>query len=216
MSACSNKQTRRETLPAATPLWLGDGIMLLRNAHTDAVIVVASAGFALGGLLLIRTGNWLGWWLLLASSLGAAAAILRPVFDRFGAPTHDDSIELSPWGVRRFHPDGRFEAMSWAELSQVSVSTTPNADDGEDVHIRLNGRDQHTMQVAHTLAVESGLLAALATRLQAFDHDAMVEALTRGQNSIAVLWRAPRRMTESREKAQHQRARKARSLRAAS
>jgi hypothetical protein len=207
---------RRQTLPAATPLWHGDGIMLLRNAHTDAVIVVASAGFALGGLLLLRTGNWLGWWLLLASSLGAAAAILRPVFDRFGAPAHDDSLELSAWGVRRFNPDGRFEAMSWNDLSRVSVSTTPNADDGEDVHIRLDGRAEHTLQVAHTLAVESGLLTELATRLEAFDQDAMVEALTRGQNSIAVLWRAPRAVSQGREKSHQQRTRKARSLRAAS
>jgi hypothetical protein len=207
---------RRETLPAATPLWHGDGIMFLRNAHTDAVTVVTAAGFALGGLLLLRTGNSLGWWFLIASSVGAAMAILRPLIGRFVRPVHDDSIELSSWGVRRFNPDGHLEAMSWDELSQVSVSTTPDAADGEDVHIRLNGRDQHAVQIAHTLAVESGLLAELAMRLRAFDHDAMVEALTQGRDSVAVLWRAPRRVQQGQEKPQHRRTRARTSFRAAS
>lgn len=188
--------------------------MFLRNSHTDAVSVVASAGFALGGFLLLRTGNSLGWWLLLASSTGAAVAMLRPLIDRFEGPAHDDSIELSSWGLRRFKPDGHVEAMSWDDLSQVSVSTTPDAEDGEDVHIRLNGRDQQAVQVAHTLAVESGLLAELATRLRAFDHDAMVDALTRGHDSVAVLWRAPRQLVQGREKRQVRRTRT--SLRAAS
>lgn len=166
--------------------------MFLPHARTDVAIFVASAGIALGGLLMLQNENLLGWWLLLASGAAAAVYILRPVFHQSDIAKQDESIEVGAWGISRFTPDGRFEALSRDELSQVSVSTAPDAEDCEDVHIRLSGGGHRSVQVAHTVAVESGLLAELATRLRGFDHDAMVEALTRGHDSVAVLWRAPR------------------------
>ncbi len=165
--------------------------MTLRNARPDAATIVASAGLALGGFLFLRFDNPDGWWLLFASGSALALAILRPALTASTRPTDLESIDLTSWGVRRFDRQGRLEAVSWDDLSEVSVTTTPDGDDGEDVHIQLTGRDAHAVRVAHTVAVESGLLAELATRLRAFDNEAMVDALTYGRDSIAVLWRAP-------------------------
>jgi hypothetical protein len=167
--------------------------MILPHARTDVTIIVASAAIALGGIRMLQHDNLLGWWLLAASVAAVAAVyILRLVLRRFEAVPQEESIEVSAWGVRRFVPGGRLEALSWDELSQVSVSTAPDAEDGEDVHLRLSGGEDRAVQVAHTMAVESGLLAELATRLRGFDQGAMVEALTHGHNSVSVLWRAPR------------------------
>jgi hypothetical protein len=167
--------------------------MILPHARTDVAIVVASAAIALGGIRMLQHDNLLGWWLLAASVAAVAAVyILRLVLRRFEAVPQEESLEVSAWGVRRFVPGGRLEALSWDDLSQVSVSTAPDAEDGEDVHLRLSGGEDRAVQVAHTMAVESGLLAELATRLRGFDQSAMVEALTHGHNSVAVLWRAPR------------------------
>lgn len=167
--------------------------MFLPHARTDVAIIVASAGIALGGIRMLQNDNLLGWWLLLASVAAVAAVyILRLVLRQFEAVPQEESIEVSAWGVRRFVSGGRFDALSWDELSQVSLSTAPDAEDGEDVHLRLSGGDERSVQVAHTMAVESGLLAELATRLRGFDQGAMVEALTRDHDSVSVLWRAPR------------------------
>ncbi len=172
--------------------------MTLQNTRLDAATIVASAGLALGGFLFLRLDNPDGWWLLLASGGFLAVTLLRPALTASERPTDLESIDLTSWGVRRFDREGRLEAVSWDDLSEVSVTTTPDGDDGEDVHIQLTGRDAHAVRVAHTVAVESGLLAELATRLRAFDNEAMVDALTRGHDSVAVLWTAPRQPSRGR------------------
>ena len=183
--------------PTAMTLWNGDETMSLPTSRTNAVMIVLSAGLAIGGFLFLRNGNTLGWSFLLACSFTGALAVLHPVYVRFKRTEHDESIEVTSWGVRRYDRDGGLEALSWDDLAEVSVTTTADIEDGEDVHVRLSGGG-HAVRVAHTLAVESGLLAELATRLRAFDNEAMVEALTRGIDSVAVLWSAPRQTSRSR------------------
>lgn len=172
--------------------------MLLPRSRANAVMIVMSAGFALAGFLFLRSSNPLGWLFLLACSVAAALAVLRPAYMRFKRTEHDESLEVTSWGVRRYDRDGRLEALSWDDLAEVAVTTTADVDDGEDVHVSLNGRGGQAVRVSHTLAVESGLLAELATRLRAFDNEAMVDAMTRGLDSVAVLWSASRPTSRGR------------------
>ncbi len=179
-------------------LWNGDEMTFLPTSRAAAVTIFMSAGLAIGGFLFIRTSNPLGWWLLLGCCFTVALSVLRPALMRSEYSEQDESVEVTSWGVRRFDRDGRLESQSWDDLAEVSVTTTADAEDGEDVHVRLDGRGGHAVRVAHTLAVESGLLAELATRLRDFDNDAMVDALTRGHDSVAVLWSSPRPMLRGR------------------
>ena len=166
--------------------------MLLRTSRTDAFAVAASAVLAIGGMLIVLSGEPAGWWLLLACSLTAALVILRPfVQSADNRDSAGETLDISPWGVRRFDRAGLHEAVSWADLSEVAVVTTAEEDDTEDVYLVLRGRHNNGLMVPHSLAVESGILSELHLRLSDFDSQAFIDALSSTVDKTFVLWRAP-------------------------
>jgi hypothetical protein len=164
--------------------------MLLRTSRTDAIAIAASVVFAIGGMLFVGSGNAAGWWLLLACSLTSALVILRPLVSM---PNENDgeSLDISPWGVRRHDGTGLHEAVSWSDLSEVAVVTTADTPDTEDVYLVLRGRNHNRLVVPHSLAVESGILSELHLRLSEFDSEAFIDALSSTVDKVFVLWRAP-------------------------
>jgi hypothetical protein len=166
--------------------------MLLRTSRTDAMLIAASAVFALGGMLLARSGDVTGWWILLACTCSAAAILLRPQFTAGDLRADDDLLDVSSWGVRRFGADGLHEAVSWPDLLEVAVATSARTMDEEDVYVVLRGRFGNDVSVPHSLAVESGVLTALQLRLNGFNDAAFIDALTSTGEGLFVLWRAPR------------------------
>jgi hypothetical protein len=171
--------------------------MLLRTSRTDAYAIAASSVLALGGMLIVRNGNLVGWWILLVFSCTAVLVLLRPYLPSFRSDTDPDSLELSAWGVRRFDSGGLHEAVSWSDLREVSVVTTAPAPDDEDIYVLLCGHDDNRVMIPHTLAVESGVLSELHLRLQGFDDSAFIAALSSSAEGLFVLWRAPRPATYS-------------------
>jgi hypothetical protein len=171
--------------------------MLLRTSRTEATLVGASAVLALSGMLIVRSGNMAGWWMLLAFSCTAVLVLLRPYLPSFRADAADESVELSAWGVRLLDEQGLHEAVSWTDLREVAVVTTAPQPDDEDIYILLRGHDDNRVMVPHTLAVESGVLNALRLRLQGFDDSAFISALGSTAEGMFVLWRAPRLVTSS-------------------
>ena len=165
--------------------------MLLRTSRTDAFAIAASAVLAIGGMLIVRNGEPAGWWLLLACSLTAAVVILRPFVPTVDRDSAGETLDISPWGVRRFDHAGLHEAVSWADLSEVAVVTTAEEDDTEDVYLVLRGRHNNGLMVPHSLAVESGILSELHLRLSEFDSQAFIDALSSTVDKTFVLWRAP-------------------------
>lgn len=164
--------------------------MLLRTSRSDAITIAASAVLAIGGMLIIRSGESAGWWLLLGCSLTAALVILRPFAPSSERDADGEALDVSPWGVRRYDHAGLHEAVSWADLSEVAVVTTAEDRDIEDVYLVLRGRNNNGVIVPHSLAVESGILSELHLRLSDFDSQAFIDALASTVSKEFVLWRA--------------------------
>ncbi len=165
--------------------------MLLRNFRMDAFFVAASAALALGGMLIARNGDASGWWILLAFSCSALLVAVRPYLPALERESDGESIDVTPWGVRRYDDQGLHEAVSWPDLTEVAVVTSRSTADGEDVHLLLRGQHENGVVIPHTLAVEAGLLTALEHRLRDFDNEALVNALMSPDDGAYVLWRAP-------------------------
>jgi hypothetical protein len=175
----------------ATTLWDQERTMLLRTSRSDAYVIAASAVLALSGMLIVRHGDVVGWWLLIACSLSAAVVMLRPFLPGFEREPDGETLDISPWGVRRFDNAGLHEAVSWSDLSEVAVVTSAEGPTVEDVYLVLRGRNNNGLIVPHTLAVESGILSELHLRLSDFDSQAFIDALASDTDKVFVLWRAP-------------------------
>lgn len=168
--------------------------MLLRTSRIrpDVFAIGASAVLALGGMYIVRNGDPFGWWILLACSCTAALLLLRPHLPFLEREPDGETLDVTPWGVRRFDQAGLHEAVSWSDLSEVSVVTMNDGPDVEDVHVLLRGRANTGVLIPHTMAVESGVLTELELRLPDFDNAAFIDAMTSTKDGVFVLWRAPR------------------------
>jgi hypothetical protein len=163
-----------------------------RTSRSDAYAIATAAALGIGGMLLIRSGGGTGWWVLLAFSCAAALMFVRPFLPSFTPRPETETVDVTPWGVRRFDHDGLHEAVSWSDLSEVAVVTNRASHEDEDVYLILQGEGDNGVMVPHTLAVESGLFRDLETRLRGFDLSAFVKAMTSNADGVFVLWRAPR------------------------
>jgi hypothetical protein len=186
------RRCRRAGIAAtATTLCDQERDMLQRTPRSDVYAIAASAILAIGGMFVVRSGEVAGWWLLLACSLTAGLIILKPIVPTVDRENDGEALDISPWGVRRYDATGLHEAVSWADLSEVAVVTTPEDEDAEDVYLVLRGRSSNGLIVPHTLAVESGILSELHLRLSDFDSQGFIDALASTAEKMFVLWRAP-------------------------
>ncbi len=166
--------------------------MIPRTSRMDASIIAASAVLAIGGMLIVRRGEPLGWLLLGLCSVAVAFVVLRPLFPTADPGTDGDALDVTPWGISRHNDTGTHEAVSWNDLTEVSVVTTVDAlEDDEDIHLVLRGKEGSGVVIPHTLAVESGVITELQLRLSEFDNQAFLDAMMSAVNNVFVLWRAP-------------------------
>lgn len=165
--------------------------MVLQKSRTDAITIAEAAVLAVGGLLIIRSGDSAGWFLLLACSFAATLVLIKPFLSGVERDVDPESLDISPWGVRRFNQAGMHEAVSWSDLREVAVVTAPEDAELDDVYLVLRGRTNDGVIVPHSLAVESGILSELHLRLSEFDSQAFVDAMACTVEKVFVLWRAP-------------------------
>jgi hypothetical protein len=164
--------------------------MLLRHTRSDAYAIAGSAAIAIGGVLAIRSGDNVGWWILAAFICTAAVYLARPWFLSEERVRDDESIDISSWGVRRSGENGLRESVAWNDLTEVAVLTTAGGSFTEDVFIVMRGLGNDGVVVPHTLAVESGVLTELQSRLPDFDNETFVSALQCKRDDVFVVWRA--------------------------
>lgn len=99
-------------------------------------------------------------------------------------------ITVDDEGVRRLLADGTEESVSWTDLSEVAIRTTPEGPWKEDVFFLLmkDGGGGCAVPAGHPSADE------LMSRLQSmtdFDNDAFVEAMTTTEDGLFVVWQRP-------------------------
>jgi hypothetical protein len=101
--------------------------------------------------------------------------------------THPGEITVDEDGVRRQLADGSEESVTWTNLSEVAIRTTPEGPWKEDVFFLLvkEGGGGCAVPAGHPSA------DALMSRLQSmpgFDNDAFVEAMTTLDDGLFVVW----------------------------
>lgn len=101
--------------------------------------------------------------------------------------THPGEITVDEDGVRRQLADGNEESVTWTNLSEVAIRTTPEGPWKEDVFFLLvkEGGGGCAVPAGHPSA------DALMGRLQSmpgFDNDAFVEAMTTLDDGLFVIW----------------------------
>ena len=165
--------------------------MVLQQSRTDAITIAEAAVLAVGGLLIIRSGDSAGWFLLLACTFAATLVLIKPFVPSAEPDVDPEALDISPWGVRRYNQAGMHEAVSWSDLREVAVVTAPEDAELDDVYLVLRGRTNDGVIVPHSLAVESGILSELHLRLSEFDSQAFIDAMACTVEKVFVLWRAP-------------------------
>nr|WP_143229447.1 hypothetical protein [Actinophytocola xanthii] len=101
--------------------------------------------------------------------------------------SNNSGITVDDDGVRRLLADGTEESVTWADLAEVAIRTTPEGPWKEDVFfllVRTGGGG---------CAVPAGDPSAddLMNRLQSmpgFDNDAFIEAMTTQEDGLFVVW----------------------------
>jgi hypothetical protein len=100
-------------------------------------------------------------------------------------------ITVDDDGVRRLLADGTEESVTWANLAEVAIRTTPEGPWKEDVFFLL------VRSGGGGCAVPAGdpSADALMSRLQSlpgFDNEAFVEAMTTMDDGLCVVWQRSR------------------------
>jgi hypothetical protein len=163
--------------------------MLLRTTRSDTYAIAGSAALAVGGVMAVRSGDNVGWWILAAFICTAAVFLARPWFSAEERTRDDETIDITTWGVRRSGESGLRESVAWSDLTEVAVLTTAGGSFTEDVFIVMRGLGNDGVVVPHTLAVESGVLSELQARLPDFDNVTFVSALSCKRDDVFVVWR---------------------------
>jgi hypothetical protein len=164
--------------------------MLLRNTRSDSYAIAGSAVLAIGGVMAVRSGDNVGWWILAAFICTAAVCLARPWFLSEERARDDETIDITSWGVRRSGENGLRESVAWNDLTEVAVLTTAGGPFTEDVFIVMRGLGNDGVVVPHTMAVESGVLTELQSRLPDFDNVTFMNALQCTRDDVFVVWRA--------------------------
>jgi hypothetical protein len=100
-------------------------------------------------------------------------------------------ITVDDDGVRRLLADGTEESVTWADLAEVAIRTTPEGPWKEDVFFLL------VRSGGGGCAVPAGdpSADALMSRLQSlpgFDNEAFIEAMTTMDDGLFVVWQRNR------------------------
>ena len=99
----------------------------------------------------------------------------------------NSGITVDDDGVRRLLADGTEESVTWIDLAEVAIRTTPEGPWKEDTFFLLvqEGGGGCAVPAGHPSA------DALMSRLQSlpdFDNDAFVEAMTTIEDGLFVVW----------------------------
>ena len=96
-------------------------------------------------------------------------------------------ITVDDLGVRRELADGSEESVTWEDLKEVAIRTTPDGPWDEDVFFLLVSATGSGCAVPAGDPAADRLMSRLQT-LPGFDNDAFVEAMTTTADGLFVCW----------------------------
>ncbi len=99
-------------------------------------------------------------------------------------------ITVDEDGVRRHLADGTEESVSWPDLAEVAIRTTPEGPWKEDVFFLLMRAGGGGCAVPAGDPAADDLMGRLQS-LPEFDNDAFIEAMTTTEDGLFVVWQRP-------------------------
>jgi hypothetical protein len=103
------------------------------------------------------------------------------------AESGQPGITVDEDGVRRRLADGSEESVSWAQLKEVAIRTTPEGPWQEDVFFLLIGEGGGGCAVPAGHPAADDLMGRLQS-LPGFDNEAFIEAMTTTEDGLFVVW----------------------------
>nr|WP_026317016.1 hypothetical protein [Actinokineospora enzanensis] len=104
-----------------------------------------------------------------------------------GRVSGNSGITVDDRGVRRLLADGTEESVSWSDLAEVAIRTTPESPWKEDVFFLLMRAGGGGCAVPAGDPSADDLMGRLQS-LPNFDNEAFIEAMTTTEDGLFVIW----------------------------
>jgi hypothetical protein len=149
-------------------------------------VTIVSAAFLLLGIALRDEVPWYATAFFGVCLVGGVLSIFGIPRER---PMDTGQLTIDDVGITRTARKLR-EHVPWADIVRVRIMTNDHGPWLEDVFFVVDGKNGQGCVVPHDLAVRSGLLEALQTRLDSVDSATVIEAMTSVENRIFTIWEA--------------------------
>lgn len=149
---------------------------------------VGSAVFVLAGIALRDRIPWYATAFFAVCLVAGLLAIRGGRRDDGARPEH---LAIDDVGITRTARNLR-EHVAWVDIARVRIVTTDQGPWLEDVRFVVDGKSGGGCVVPHDLAVRSGLLEALQSRLAGVDHAAVIAAMGSVERREFTIWEANR------------------------
>jgi hypothetical protein len=159
-----------------------------QRKREGALVALVSAVFVLIGVAL---GDPVPWYVTAFFAACLVAGLLGMLGIRPKDPPPTDILTIDDAGITRTAP-GLREHVAWADIARVRIMTTDQGPWLEDVFFVVDAKDGSGCVVTHDLAVRSGLLESLQSRLPGVNSAAVIEAMTSAENRVFTIWEAKR------------------------
>lgn len=149
-------------------------------------VTIVSALFVLLGIALRDEVPWYATAFFGVCLLGGVLGIFGFPRER---PAETGQLTIDDAGITRTARKLR-EHVPWADIVRVRIMTNDQGPWLEDVFFVVDGKNGQGCVVPHDLAVRSGLLEALQTRLEGVNSAAVIEAMLSVDNQVFTIWEA--------------------------
>jgi hypothetical protein len=161
----------------------GDGQRRRREA---VLLSLVSVVFVFVGVAL---GKRVPWYATAFFVVCLVVGLLSILGFRAKDPAPTEHLAIDDVGITRTAPHLR-EQVAWVDIARVRIMTTDQGPLREDVFFLIDAKNGRGCAVAHDLAVRSGLLEALQTRLEGLNNAAVIDAMASAGNGMFTIWEA--------------------------
>jgi hypothetical protein len=157
-----------------------------RRRREAVLLSLASAALVLVGVAL---GDRVPWYATAFFAVCLVVGLLSILGFRAKDQAPAEHLAIDDVGITRTAPNLR-EHVAWVDIARVRIMTTDQGPLLEDVVFLIDAKNGGGCAVAHDLAVQSGLLEALQSRLKGLNNAAVIEAMGSAANGMFTIWEA--------------------------
>jgi hypothetical protein len=162
-----------------------------RRRSQGVPVSIVSGVFVLAGIALRDRVPWYATAFFAGCLVIGVLSMLSILGDPSDDRAQTEHLTIDDVGITRTAPDLR-EHVAWGDIARVRILTTDQGPWLEDVFFVVDSRNGDGCVVTHDLAVRSGLLEALQSRLEGVNNAAVIEAMCSAEAREFTIWEAKR------------------------